>query len=226
MDRETTLGGASGREFLPTAWTEVLTARDADTTAARSAWDQLVGIYWKPVYFHIRRKGHSVEDAKDLTQGFFASLLAHGSLQNVDRSRGRFRAFIRSSLDYFLSDEYDRSSAAKRRMDLDPIAAEPQFQAAGDFEHDWAMTVLERAFLALKEDAPRESRVVEAQHSGEKSLHELAIELETSEANVKVLAHRGRKRLKELIMRELRATVGKAGDEREELADLFRAFSL
>jgi RNA polymerase sigma-70 factor (ECF subfamily) len=224
--RETSLGGAAGGEFLPTAWTQIRQARDADTAEARLAWDQLIAVYWKPVYFHIRRKGHSVEDAKDLTQGFFASLVERGSLGSVDRSKGKFRTFVRTSLDYFLSDEYDRRSAAKRRVPFDAARSGAQFSAEGSFEHDWAMTVLDRAFLALKEEAPREARVVEAQHAGEKTLAELAKELGTTEANVKVLAHRGRKRLKELIMRELRATVGQAGDEREELAELFRAFSL
>jgi len=224
--RETSLGGAASREFQPTAWTQIRQARDAETTEARLAWDQLIGIYWKPVYFHIRRKGHSVEDAKDLTQGFFASLVEHGSLGSVDRSKGKFRTFVRTSLDYFLSDEYDRRSAAKRRVPFDAGRSEAQFSAAGSFEHDWAMAVLDRAFLALKEEAPREARVVEAQHAEEKSLAELAEELGTTEANVKVLAHRGRKHLKELIMRELRSTVAEPGGEREELAELFRAFSL
>jgi len=223
--RETEMGG-SERTFQPTAWTQIVSARDADTTEARLAWDQLIEVYWKPVYFHIRRKRHSVEDAKDLTQGFFASLMEHDSLRSVDRAKGKFRTFVRTSLDYFLADDYDRRSAAKRTLDLNAQGAEAGFRVDGHFEHDWAMTVLERAFVALKAQAPREARAVESMHSGEKSLAQLAAELNVSEANAGVLAHRGRKRLRELIMRELRATVEEAGREREELADLFRAFSL
>jgi RNA polymerase sigma factor (sigma-70 family) len=222
---ETSLGGG-GREFRPTAWTQVQQARDADTTEARAAWDQLVGVYWKPVYFHIRRKGHGVEDAKDLTQAFFASLMERDALSGVDRGKGRFRTFVRACLEHFLANERDRQAAAKRRGDFDVREAEPQFSADRDFEHDWAVTVLGKAFGELKAQAPREARVVEAQQSGEKSLAQLAKELDTTEANVKVLAHRGRRQLKEFILRELRATVTKPGDEREELADLFRAFSL
>jgi DNA-directed RNA polymerase specialized sigma24 family protein len=88
------------------------------------------------------------------------------------------------------------------------------------------MTILERAFVALKAQAPREARAFEGIHSGGKNLVQLGAEMGVSEANAGVLAHRGRKRLRELIMRELRATVEEAGQEREELADLFRAFSL
>jgi RNA polymerase sigma-70 factor (ECF subfamily) len=226
MSRETTLGGAAGREFQPTAWTQIRQARDADTTEARLAWDQLIDVYWKPVYFHIRRKGHGVEDAKDLTQGFFASLMERDALSGVDPGKGKFRTFVRACLEHFLANERDRQAAAKRRGDFDVREAEPQFSADRDFEHDWAVTVLGKAFGELKAQAPREARVVEAQQSGEKSLAELAKELGTTEANAKVLAHRGRKLLKELVLRELRATVARPGEEREELGDLFRAFSL
>ena len=223
--RETELG-SGGRDFLPTAWTQVQQARDAETTESRRAWDQLIVLYWKPVYFHVRRKGFPVEDAKDLTQAFFATMMERDALQSVDRSRGRFRAFIRACLEHFLANERDRRGAARRRGDFDVREAETQFSSDRDFDHDWATTVLGRAFGALREEAPREARVVEAARSGGKSLAEVAGELGTSEANAKVLAHRGRKHLREIILRELRATVTKPGEEREELADLFRAFSL
>jgi RNA polymerase sigma-70 factor (ECF subfamily) len=223
---ETTLGGAAGREFLPTAWTQIRRARDAETTEARLAWDQLIGVYWKPVYFHIRRKGHSVEDAKDLTQGFFASLVERGSLRSVAPEKGRFRTFVCACLEHFLSDQYDRRDAAKRRPDIEVQEAEGNYSPQHDFERDWALTVLERAFLALRERAPREARVVAAQRSGATDYRTLAGEMDTTEANIKVLAHRGRKLLKELILRELRATVSDPGDERAELAELFRAVSL
>jgi RNA polymerase sigma factor (sigma-70 family) len=225
MPGETEIGGA-GREFLPTAWTEVLAARDAEATEARAAWDQLVGVYWKPVYFHIRRKGHSVEDAKDLTQAFFAFLIEREALRTVDPAKGRFRTFVRACLDNFLSDEFDRRRAAKRQMRFEFQEVAEDCGTGRDFERDWALAVLERAFVTLRKEAPREARVVEAQRSENKGLAELAEELGTTEANAKVLAHRGRKLLKELVLRELRATVGKPGEEREELADLFKAFSL
>jgi RNA polymerase sigma factor (sigma-70 family) len=223
--RETELGGSRG-SFQPTAWTQVLGARDGLAAEARSAWDQLVDVYWKPVYFQVRRKGHNVEDAKDLTQQFFTSLLERGALKAVDPAKGKFRTFVRACLEHFLSDQYDHRKALKRRSPLDVGEAETQFSMDRDFERDWALTVLERAFVALREETPREARVVEAQRSGEMKLAQLAGELDVSEANVKVLAHRGRKRLRECILRELRATVLEPGAEADELRDLFEAFSL
>lgn len=222
---ETEIGG-DHQAFRPTAWTEVLSARDAETSEARLAWDQLVSTYWKPVYFHVRRKGNNVEDAKDLTQHFFTFLIEREALRSVDPAKGSFRAFIRACLDNFLHNEFDRRMAAKRRPNLDAREAETHFVKECSFERDWALTVLDRAFGKLKQQSPREARVVEAQRHGKTNLSQLAQELGTSEANVKVLAHRGRKHLRELLLRELRATVLRPGDEQEELADLFQAFSL
>jgi len=224
-DRETEIGG-SGGSFQPTAWTQIASARDGETAEARLAWDQLIGVYWKPVYFQVRRGGFGVEDAKDLTQEFFASLVERDALQSVDRARGSFRSFVRACLEHFLSNERDRRGAAKRRGDFDVREAETQFARERDFDHDWAVTVLGRAVAELKRRAPREARAVEARQSGGLDMAQLAGELGTTAANARVLAHRGRRQLKELVLRELRTTVLSPGEERRELADLFKAFSL
>jgi len=70
VPRETSLGGSNPR-FPLTLWTSVLSAQ----AGRPEALDRLIRIYWKPVYFFIRRRGHPVEDAKDLTQTFFSVFL-------------------------------------------------------------------------------------------------------------------------------------------------------
>ena len=42
---------------------------------AAEALEDFCRIYWYPLYAYARRTGHSVEDAEDLTQGFFNHLL-------------------------------------------------------------------------------------------------------------------------------------------------------
>ena len=222
---ETDIGGMN-RRFHPTAWTQIIRARGASSTPARQAWAWLIDAYWKPVYFHVRRKGHDVEEAKDLTQQFFVHFLEQDALRRVDRAKGKFRTFLLTCLDHFLLDEHDRRTALKRRPSFDYATVEGQYSDINTFERDWAMTVLDRAFVRFKAAAPREARILEVQRSGDARYQDLARDLGMSEGNVKVMAHRGRRRLRELLLEELRATVARPGEEQEELKALFRAFSL
>jgi RNA polymerase sigma-70 factor (ECF subfamily) len=211
--------------FQPTAWTQVLNVRDGDTTTAEAAWGHLVDLYWKPVFFQIRRNGHKVEDAQDLTQQFFYLLMKRESLRAVDPEKGKFRSFLMAALRHFLCDEYDRRNAAKRQINEDFIEAETQFVEASTFERDWATSVLDRAFAKLRKISPREARILESQRKGKTAYAELSAELGTSEANINVMAHRGKKKLRAIILEELRDTVSDPGAEHEELQELFRALS-
>lgn len=42
---------------------------------ARAALAVLCQTYWYPLYAYVRRRGYEVDEAQDLTQGFFAALL-------------------------------------------------------------------------------------------------------------------------------------------------------
>ncbi|MEM7391396.1 MAG: sigma-70 family RNA polymerase sigma factor, partial [Verrucomicrobiota bacterium] len=223
-DDETRIGG-HGRTFQPTAWTQILRVRDGSASTVNDVMEHLVEMYWKPVYFHIRREGHGIEDAKDLTQQFFALFMERGSLLHADPNKGKFRTFLLASVRHFLCDEYDRRHAKKRTPNLDFEQAQPQFHQDSDFEHDWAMVVLDRAFAALKQQTPREARVMEAQRTGKTNYKRLAEEMGTSESNIKVMAHRARKRLRTLILETLKETGSEEGEEVEELNALFRAWS-
>ena len=48
------------------------TDSDGDEGKAHAALAELCKIYWRPVFAFICRQGHSVPDAQDLTQDFFA----------------------------------------------------------------------------------------------------------------------------------------------------------
>ncbi|MBM3882151.1 MAG: hypothetical protein FJ387_20920 [Verrucomicrobia bacterium] len=77
----------------------------------------------------MRRRGCSPEDAQDLTQQFFARLLAKRWVRATDQSRGRSRTFFLAALNHFLANEWDRARCEKRgggRMvfSLDGVAVE------------------------------------------------------------------------------------------------------
>src|SRR6187431_2223609 len=88
--------GPAGARFEITQWSLVLAAGQGTpgSPTAEQALARLCALYWYPVFAFIRRKGHTPEDAQDLTQGFFARLIEKGDLGDADRSRGRFRTFL------------------------------------------------------------------------------------------------------------------------------------
>ena len=67
------------------ASTSVLAAGDASSPNAGAALEQLCRTYWYPLYAFVRREGYGPEDAKDLTQGFFARVLEKNYLAQVER---------------------------------------------------------------------------------------------------------------------------------------------
>src|SRR5437867_12097421 len=100
--------------FATTHWSVVLSAGRHDTTCANVALEKLCQTYWYPLYAYARRRGHSPEDAQDLTQGFFACLLERQSLANADPDKGRFRSFMLGAMSHFLASERTKIKAQKR----------------------------------------------------------------------------------------------------------------
>jgi RNA polymerase sigma-70 factor (ECF subfamily) len=155
---------ASG--FQKTSWTLVRAAAGADLSADfREALATLCQISWRPVYAFIRRRGYEREQAKDLTQGFFALLIEKNYLFGTDSERGKFRSFLLTGVKYFLANEWDRSRAIKRGgrqlpVSIDLVEAEQWHKGAvadqetpeSLFERRWAMSLLERVMMKLRKE--------------------------------------------------------------------------
>src|ERR1051325_10736680 len=109
-----TTAGAQNHQSASTSWTAILYASRPDSAEAREALSRLCGAYWGPLRAYARRLGHTEEDAKDLTQGFFAELLEKNLFGAADRKKGKFRSFLLTAFNHFLSDEKRRTTAAKR----------------------------------------------------------------------------------------------------------------
>src|SRR5262245_46718012 len=101
-------------QFATTRWSMVAAARDGASAVARAALAELCRTYSDPLYAFIRRKGTGPEEARDLTQQFFARLLEKDFLAAVDRARGKFRSFLMAACQHFLANEHDRAHARKR----------------------------------------------------------------------------------------------------------------
>ena len=231
--------------FATTRWTVVLTAGRRDTARAQQALAELCQSYWWPLYAYVRRKGHAPADAEDLTQGFFARLLALDSLGAVRREKGRFRAFLLASLNHFLADAWDKASAQKRdarqTVSLDAGSAETRYLCEPAdretpeslFERQWALTLLETVVQRLraeqaaagKEEQFMALRFALAGERADAPYAQVAARLGVTPEAARVAAHRLRLRYRQLLRDEIAQTVSGPAEVEEELQHLRRVLA-
>jgi len=236
----------AGDIFATTRWTVVLAAGRKSDTQARAALEELCRTYWFPLYAYIRRHGHSKEDAEDLTQAFFARFLAKNYLAGLDAERGRFRAYLLAALKHFLANEHDKSQRQKRGGGATLLALdwqdadtryqiEPADQLSPDklYDRAWAVTLLERVILRLREENSAAGRAKLFDRlkpflmvgKGAIPYPPAAADLDLTEGAVRVAVHRLRRRYRELLREEIAQTLAAPRLVEEELSGLFAAFS-
>jgi RNA polymerase sigma factor (sigma-70 family) len=235
---------SKGAVFPQTHWSVVLHAGDLSSPEGFAALEKLCHSYWFPLYAYVRRCGESPEDAKDLTQEFFARLLEKNWLGSANPERGRFRWFLLASLKHFLANEWDRARAQKRGgghrpISLDELAPEERYSleptdnlsADKVYDRTWALTLIEKARDGLREEfsvAGRGGRfeMLEQFLPGQPasaSYAEIATQLGVAEGTVKSDVSRLRRRYGELLRQELMQTVGSTTDLEDELHHLFES---
>jgi RNA polymerase sigma-70 factor (ECF subfamily) len=234
---------AGPASFLTTRWSVVLAAGRPGEARSRAALADLCASYWRPIYGYVRRRGYAGEDARDLTQAFFARLLEKNAVEGADPRRGRFRAWLLGALKHFLANEWDRSQAQKRGSGRATLSLE--FESADErlrlepaheltperaFERDWALSVLERAFQRIEADWTARGRRelflgLKPSLVGEvgEPFRGLGERLGMSEGAVKVAAHRLRRAFRAALRREIAETVDGEAQVEGELAALIEA---
>lgn len=232
------------RGFATTRWSLIVAARGPDAPRAHEAISHLCEAYWYPLYAYIRRRGHSGDDAHDLTQEFFARLLERDFFGAADPAKGRFRAFLLASCKHFLANEHDHAVAQKRGGGR-PVASlhpgnaesrygrEPSHDATAEklFERRWAVTLLDRVLARLREEFAARGketqfdrlRVFLVGDQNQATQGAAAAELGMSAGAVKVAVHRMRLRYRELLREEIGHTVEGPEQIDEEIRDLFAA---
>src|SRR5437762_12075725 len=102
-------------QFPATRHSIVAAIRSDGAETRRAAFDALAGAYWKPVFKYIRLKWHlSPEDAADLTQAFFLRAFEKSFFADFDPARARFRTYLRTCLDGFVSNARQADARWKR----------------------------------------------------------------------------------------------------------------
>jgi DNA-directed RNA polymerase specialized sigma24 family protein len=227
-------------EFIPTRWTLVLRAR-GESPSAQAALSELCEAYYAPVLAFIRGDGRADDAARELTQEFFARLLARHGLASVKPGLGRVRSFLLGAVKHFLADQRDRDQAVKRGGGQTIVSVEADLQANTTsqlqvpdpatqprdtiFDREWAETLVRRAIDALANEsvATGKADLFEAlkpwllgQVDG-LSQADAACQLGMTEGAVKVAIHRLRKRFRELVKTEIAHTVPEPAQVQEEL---------
>jgi RNA polymerase sigma factor (sigma-70 family) len=230
--------------FVTTHWSVVLAAGQHHTSQSDHALATLCQTYWQPLYTYVRRRGCSPHDAEDLTQEFFARILARNDVATVSPERGKFRAYLLAAINHFLSDEWDKARAQKRGgggqvIHLDSAVAESLYaQEHADelaperlFDQRWAITMLEEVYRQLRREYERDGKATlfEALRfslMGERSAvpyADLAAKLAMSEGAVKVAVHRLRQRYRQVLRELVAATVSSPDEVEDEMRYLLRA---
>ncbi|MES2571921.1 MAG: sigma-70 family RNA polymerase sigma factor [Verrucomicrobiota bacterium] len=224
--------------FATTRWSVVMVAREKEGAAASAALETLCAVYWYPLYAFVRRLGNGPHDAQDLTQEFFARLLAKEWLGSVVRERGRFRTFLITALRRFLANEWDRARAGKRGsgkivLSLDADAAEARYRAEPStaapadqiYERRWALTLLDQTMSRLRAEYERNGQMEAFEQlkeylTAERNAipyDEVAGSLGTSEGAARVAVHRLRKRFREVFRETIADTVAQPAEVDEEV---------
>jgi RNA polymerase sigma-70 factor (ECF subfamily) len=232
--------------FVTTHWSVVLAAGCGDSTRAYDALAHLCKTYWYPLYAYARRRGCSPHDAQDMTQEFFARLLAGNWVAKADQQRGRFRSFLLSAMKHFMANEWNKTQTQKRGggqsiLPLDDDSAENRYQLEREekaapesrFEQEWAVTLLERALSRLEEEYRRAKKQawMEAMRPalttdrGALDYPDLAHKLGVTETAARMAVHRLRQRYRQLIRAEVASTVASPEEVEAEMRHLFQVLT-
>lgn len=216
---------------------------------ARAALSELCENYYNPVLGFLRREGRTEEEARELTQEFFARVLAGSGFAGADQERGRFRSYVLGALKHFLAEVRQKAHRQKRGGGMTPESLDAgvensegessELQVAdaravspeASFDREWALEVMKRALAAVEAEMKAKARseqfeVLKPWLAGDGSTMsqaEAARRLKMTESAVKVSVHRLRKRFGECVRAEIAQTLRDPAQADEELAHLIAA---
>ena len=226
MDKDTAIGGP--HDHFPSTQVSLLEATAAGISS--EAMDRVIAVYWKPVYRFIRLKFlKNNEDAKDLTQGFFAAALQRDFFARFDPARASFRTYLRMAVERFAANQHAAANRQKRggNIEFEAIGeqAVPMESSEQAFEREWQRQLFSLALDDLRahcEEYGKEIhfRVFEAYDLADEerpSYAELAGRHGIAETSVTNYLAWARRMLRELVTERLRGTTSGARELREEM---------
>jgi RNA polymerase sigma-70 factor (ECF subfamily) len=225
--------------FATTSWSLVLAAGGR----SQEALAELCQTYWYPIYAYVRRRVPDVNEAQDLTQGFFCRLLEKEAIAKAQPHRGRFRAFLLTALKNFLANEWNKARTEKRgggktKLSLDfgsaesLIQIEPFHELTPEklFERRWVVALVNEVLNRLQAEFAGAGKLhhfeqLKGALTGELTADDYERAGETlgiTTAAAKQAAYRMRKRYREMFRQEVARTTAGEEDVEDEMRRLLR----
>ncbi len=225
-DHDTGIGGPGG--VFPSTQVSLIAA--AGSGLAADALERVVAVYWKPVYRFIRLKfGRDNEDAKDLTQSFFANALERDFLARFDPTKASFRTYIRMAVERFASNQHAAAQRQKRGGDVEFEPVEDQAVSTESpedvFEREWRRQLFALALDDLRAHCEASGkqlpyRIFEAYDLAEEarpSYADLARQFEIAETSVTNHLAWARRMLRGLVTDRLSGVTSSEPELRKEM---------
>ena len=231
-----------------TNWKVVNAAKgDSSDPASRNALEELCRVYQHPIYVALRYKhNYSHHDSEDLSQTFISWLIHGGYLQRADPAKGRFRTFLLSYLDNFVSNHRRKLLAQKRGGSIVHVAAEfpsetnrdavePKDENTPDKEIDraWTVATFREALDRLRSKFVAEGRADEFEilqefllrkRDGGESYSSAAERLGINEVALRQRVSRFARKFREMLEEIIRPMVKDDAEMDDELSYLWRCF--
>jgi len=232
------------REFPSTSWSVILRVQDPDSPEYGRHLGRLIELYWRPVYSVIRHAyGRAHDDAKDLTQEFFATVVVDRALvRTFAPERGSFRTLLRTALTHFMRDVARGATRQKRGGGALPVSLDRFEAGAFDavpgaeqltpeqmFDLTWNEAVMSEALARLEKRLAGEGRATVyevfrrydlAGDGEEASYADLGRELGMSVPQVKHALLHARATFREIVTALVRGYVDDPADLAAELRRL------
>lgn len=227
--------------FPTTNWSNIGRLDSPDFARALS---ELCQQYWYPVYAFIRRRSSDAHQAEDLTQAFFEKMLTQQTFRLADPDKGRFRAFLLTSVRNFVASDYAsqqtlRRGGGHRVIPIDTVQAEQLYHRnrsngaspEDDFDRAWALALIERALDRLRlefsknQQSTRFELLVPCLRSEPVDFEAVAVTLGIDPAAARKAASRCRQRYGQILRDEIASTLSEHGDLELEIAWVIRLFS-
>jgi len=226
------MGGPQGQ--FPSTQLSLLEAASSGAALPNDALERVSALYWKPVYRFIRVKFRkNNEDAKDLTQSFFATALQREFFARFDPAKASFRTYLRMAVERFAANEHAAANRQKRGGDVEFEPVEEQAittESPEDvFEREWQRQLFALALDDLRAHCEASAKQVQFEifeaydlaGGGRPSYSDLAARHGIAETQVTNYLAWARRMLRQFVTERLRGVTAGDRDLRDEMRRLW-----